>query len=48
MTPPRFIVPGQLCFVTARAVGRMFKFLPERRVVRIVSYVFAVAVQSTA
>ena len=45
MTPPRFIVPGQLCFVTARAVARMFKFLPEHRVVQIIRYVFAVAVQ---
>jgi putative transposase len=43
MTPPRRIVPGRLCFVTARAVGRMFRFVPQREVVRVFEYLFAVA-----
>lgn len=43
MTRPRFIIPGRLCFVTARAVKRMFQFVPRRDVVRVFGYLFAVA-----
>jgi putative transposase len=45
MTPPRSIVPGRLCFVTARAVCRMFRFVPRREVVRVFEYLFALAAQ---
>ena len=45
VTPPRFVVPGQLCFVTGRAVGRMFRFVPQREVVRVFEYLFAVAAE---
>jgi len=43
MTRPRRIVPGQLCFVTAEAVRRMFLFVPQREVVRLVQYLFALS-----
>ena len=43
VTPPRLVLAGQRCFVTARAVGRMFKFVPRREVVRLFEYVFALA-----
>jgi putative transposase len=45
MTPPRFVVKGQLCFVTARAVKRMFQFVPRREVVQVFQYLFAVAAE---
>jgi putative transposase len=45
MTRPRPIVPKTLCFVTARAVGRMFRFVPQRDVVRVFEYLFAVAAE---
>lgn len=43
MTQPRHIVPGRVCFVTARAVRRMFLFLPKREVVLVFEYLLAVA-----
>lgn len=43
MTQPRHIVPGRVCFVTARAVRRMFLFLPKRDIVRVFEYLLAVA-----
>jgi len=43
MTAPRSVVPGRLCFVTARAVCRMFRFVPVAEVVRVFEYLFAVA-----
>ena len=45
VTPPRYVVPGQLCFLTARAVGRMFRFVPRPEVVRVFEYLFAVAAE---
>jgi REP element-mobilizing transposase RayT len=45
VTPPRHIVPDQLCFVTARTIGRMFLLLPEPRVVQLIGFIFALAVQ---
>lgn len=45
VTPPRYIVKDQLCFVTVRTVGRMFKLLPRRDVVRVIAYLFALAVE---
>lgn len=41
VTPPRQIHPGQLCFVTARAVNRCHRFAPNRRALEIVWYCFA-------
>ena len=46
MTPPRYIESGQLCFITARTVGRMFFLLPERAVVKLVGFIFALAVRT--
>jgi REP element-mobilizing transposase RayT len=43
MTLPRCIIAGRTCFITARAVRRMFLFLPERDVVRVFEYLLAVA-----
>lgn len=43
MTQPRYILPGRVCFVTARAVRRMFLFLPKREVVLVFEYLLAVA-----
>jgi REP element-mobilizing transposase RayT len=43
MTQPRYIIGGRTCFITARAVRRMFLFLPERDVVRVFEYLLAVA-----
>lgn len=43
MTQPRQIIPGRTCFITARAVRRMFLFLPQRDVVRVFEYLLAVA-----
>ncbi len=45
MTPPRFIVPGRLHFLTIRTVCRMFKLVPQREVVRVFEYLFAVSAQ---
>jgi REP element-mobilizing transposase RayT len=45
MTPPRYIVHNQLCFVTCNAIGRSFRFLPTRAVVDLVWYVLAVMAQ---
>ena len=41
MTPPRQIHPGQLCFVTARAVNRCHRFAPNRRALELIWYCFA-------
>lgn len=41
MTPPRQIHPGQLCFVTVRAVNRCYRFAPSRRTLEILWYCFA-------
>jgi putative transposase len=41
MTPPRQIHPGQLCFVTVRAVNRSYRFAPTRQVLEIIWYCFA-------
>ena len=41
MTRPRHIVPGRVCFVTARAVKRRIEFVPRREVVQIFGYLFA-------
>jgi REP element-mobilizing transposase RayT len=43
MTLPRYIIAGRTCFITARAVRRMFLFLPERDVVQVFEYLLAVA-----
>ncbi len=45
MTRARRIVPGQTVFITSRAVGRTFRFVPEDRVVQSLAYCFAVAVK---
>lgn len=42
MTPPRQIHPGQLCFVTARAVNRCHRFAPNPRALELIWYCFAV------
>ncbi len=41
VTPPRQIHPGQLCFVTVRAVNRCYRFAPTRKTLEIVWYCFA-------
>ena len=41
MTPPRQIHPGQLCFLTVRAVNRCYRFAPTRRALQIIWYCFA-------
>jgi len=41
VTPPRQIHPGQLCFVTVRAVNRSYRFAPTRRTLEILWYCFA-------
>lgn len=41
MTPPRQIHPGQLCFVTSRAVNRCHRFAPNRRALETIWYCFA-------
>ena len=45
MTPPRYIVQNQLCFVTCSAIGRSFRFLPTRHVVELIWYILAVMTQ---
>jgi REP element-mobilizing transposase RayT len=47
MTPPRYIVENQLCFVTCGAVGRSFRFVPKPQVVELIWYVLAVMAQRT-
>ena len=44
MTPPRYNTPGQTCFVTVRAVGRAFRFLPDRAVRESIDFLFALCV----
>ena len=46
MTQPRYIVGGRVCFITARAVRRMFLFRPDREFVRVFEYLLAVAANS--
>lgn len=41
MTPPRLIQPGQLCFVTVRAVNRCYRFAPSPQALEIIWYCFA-------
>jgi putative transposase len=41
MTPPRQILPGQLCFVTVRAVNRCFRFAPTPRALEVIWYCLA-------
>ncbi|MEX1367709.1 MAG: hypothetical protein AB1Z98_31565 [Nannocystaceae bacterium] len=41
VTPPRQILPGQLRFVTARAVNRCHRFAPSRQALEITWYCFA-------
>ena len=41
MTPPRQIHPGQLCFVTVRAVNRCYRFAPTRKALEVIWYCFA-------
>lgn len=41
VTPPRQIHPGQLCFVTVRAVNRCYRFAPNRQTLEIIWYCFA-------
>jgi putative transposase len=41
VTPPRQIHPGQLCFVTVRAVNRCYRFAPTRPTLDIIWYCFA-------
>lgn len=41
VTPPRQIHPGQLCFVTARAVNRCHRFAPNPRALELIWYCFA-------
>ncbi|MCX4247724.1 hypothetical protein [Paraliomyxa miuraensis] len=42
VTPPRQILPGQLCFVTVRAVNRAYRFAPNPRALRVIWYCLAV------
>lgn len=44
VTPPRQIHPGQLCFVTVRAVNRSYRFAPTRRTLEIIWYCFALTI----
>ncbi|MEX1369454.1 MAG: hypothetical protein AB1Z98_40380 [Nannocystaceae bacterium] len=41
MTPPRQILPGQLRFITVRAVNRCHRFAPSRQALEIIRYCFA-------
>lgn len=41
VTPPRQIHPGQLCFVTVRAVNRCYRFAPTPQALEIIWYCFA-------
>ncbi len=41
VTPPRQIHPGQLCFITVRAVNRCYRFAPTRKALDIIWYCFA-------
>ena len=42
MTSPRYVVPDQTVFITLRAVGRSFRFLPTRQVRELIDYALAV------
>jgi REP element-mobilizing transposase RayT len=41
VTPPRQIHPGQLCFITVRAVNRCYRFAPTRQALDIIWYCLA-------
>lgn len=41
MTPPRQILPNQLCFVTVRAVNRCFRFAPSPQALEIIWFCLA-------
>lgn len=41
MTPPRQILPGQLCFITVRAVNRCHRFAPTRKALEIIWFCLA-------
>lgn len=41
MTPPRQILPGQLCFVTVRAVNRCYRFVPTHEALEVIWYCLA-------
>lgn len=41
VTPPRQILPNQLCFVTVRAVNRCFRFAPSPRALEIIWFCLA-------
>ncbi len=43
MTPPRQILPGQTVFITCRAVGRTFRFVPKPEVVDTIRFCFVLA-----
>lgn len=45
VTPPRYISKGQTLFITLRAVGRSYRFLPERAVNDIIRYALAVTAE---
>jgi REP element-mobilizing transposase RayT len=42
VTPPRKIDKDQHCFITVRAIGRSFRFVPTRQVVALIWYCLAV------
>ena len=44
VTPPRKVVPGTTIMLTCRAVGRSFRFLPSKKVVSTLWFVFAYAI----
>ncbi len=44
VTAPRQVLPGRTVFITSRAVGRTFRFVPRERIVESLLFCFAVAV----
>ena len=48
MTPPKYIEPGQVCFVTAGCVGRMFRLAPSKKACRIMWKCLAAAASKFA
>ena len=48
MTPPRRIIKGATLFITFRAVGRSFRFLPTKEVRQIIEYTLAATLESYA
>lgn len=43
VTPPRQILPGETVFITCRAVGRTFRFVPKPEVVETIRFCFVLA-----